>query len=126
MYVGKHQQSIRKRLGEHFVGINSVGRYRRGSKASKSIKAYYEELLPELEAASSKIPQDMKFPLDGLYFTCFPVSDPASFESFVRLGNFYYPWNRKDETGARENAAGSRSADYEYIYREKATRFIGG
>lgn len=115
-----------KRLGEHFIGENTLGRQRTGSKASASIKQYYKKLLPELQEQILKISEDMKYPLKGLYFTCTPISDPASFESFVRLENFHYPWNRRDEKIAAGRAESTKSTDYEYIYTRKATRFIGG
>lgn len=125
MYVGKHRTSIRQRLGQHFIGMNTRGRYRTGRSASASIKQYYLELLPELLEKKAQIPEDMRYPLDGLYFTCITVSDPDSFESFVRLDNFHYPWNRKDETAASEEAEGMQSADFEYMYKKKSVRFVG-
>lgn len=125
MYVGKHERSMRQRLGEHFIGLNSKGQRRRGSKASKSIKQYYKDL-PGLLKRSAEIPREWQFPLDGLFFTCIPLDDAAQFESMVRLGHFDYPWNRRDESGAREQAAGSQSSDFGYIYGQKAIRFVGG
>ncbi|MCO1335233.1 hypothetical protein MO867_12910 [Microbulbifer sp. OS29] len=125
MYVGKHQRSLRKRLGEHFIGINSEGRTRRGSKASKSIKNYYQSILPNLLAMSDKIPRELLFPLDGLFFTCMPLQEPGKFESLVRLSHFDYPWNRRDEGQARTQASNTESLDFGYIYREKAVQFIG-
>lgn len=125
MYVGKHESSLRKRLGEHFIGVNSAWRRRRGTKASRSIREYYRELLPKLESMRAKIPSAMQFPLDGLYFTCIPVSDPKHFESMVRLGHFDYPWNRRDESAARGEAEGQQSADFGYIYRQHAFQIIG-
>ncbi|MFC6978398.1 hypothetical protein [Microbulbifer taiwanensis] len=71
MYVGKHERSMRQRLGEHFIGVNSLGRHRRGSKASASIREFYRELLPELERQQARVPRAMRFPLDGLFL---PVS----------------------------------------------------
>lgn len=125
MYVGKHERSIQKRLGEHFIGINARGRRRTGGKASKSIKQYYLELLPELERMRARIPPELQFPLDGLYFTCIPVSDPKRFEAAVRLRHFDYPWNRRDEHSACAEAQGKQSADFQYIYREHAFRIVG-
>ncbi|MFC6632790.1 hypothetical protein [Microbulbifer taiwanensis] len=126
MYVGKHERSMRQRLGEHFIGVNSLGRHRRGSKASASIREFYRELLPELERQQARVPRAMRFPLDGLFFTCIPLEDAAQFESMVRLAHFDYPWNRRDEKDARDQAAGTESADFGYIYQQKAVRFIGG
>ncbi|AWF82508.1 hypothetical protein BTJ40_17760 [Microbulbifer sp. A4B17] len=125
MYVGKHRRSLRKRLGEHFIGTNSVGKNRRGSKASKSIKNYYNSYLPELEAMQSKIPMELRFPLDGLFFTCIPLREPDKFESMVRLSHFNYPWNRRDEGHARDQANDTESLDFGYTYRPKAVQFIG-
>ncbi|WP_250458773.1 hypothetical protein [Microbulbifer litoralis] len=125
MYVGKHEGSIRKRLGEHFIGVNARGEHRTGSKASKSIKSYYKELLPKLQSMQAKIPAELSFPLEGLYFTCIPLTEPKKFESMVRLGHFDYPWNRRDERAARESAEGTESLDFGYIYGQKAVRFIG-
>lgn len=126
MYVGKCMRSLRERLGQHFIGVNSLGRRRRGSKASQSIKEYYDELLPELKRQEARLPKAMRFPLDGLYFTCIPLEDAAQFESMIRMGHFEYPWNRRDEAEARDQAAGTESADFGYIYQQKAVRFIGG
>lgn len=121
MYVGKHERSMR----QHFIVVNSLGRHRRGSKASASIREYFKEILPELKRQEARLPKAMRFPLDGLFFTCIPLEDAAQFESMVRLGHFDYPWNRRDEAGARGLAAGTTSADFGYEYKQKATLFFG-
>ena len=102
MYSGKHEASIRKRLGEHFVGINSAGNFRSGTKANSYIRDYYRSL-DFLRAAS--VPAHLEWTRGGLFFTCLCTSDPAAIEAYYRLNYFEYSWNKKTELSAAERAA---------------------
>lgn len=102
MYSGKHEVSIRKRLGEHFVGINSAGNHRTGTKANSNIRNYYNSL-DFLRAA--KLPEELEWTRTGLFVTTLCTRDPAAIEAYYRLNQFDYPWNKRTELSAAKRAA---------------------
>lgn len=102
MYVGKHESSIRKRLGEHFIGVNSVGNFRSGTKANSNIREYYNSLD---FLKSSSMPPELEWTRAGLFFTYLCTQDPSAFEGFYRLNYFNYAWNKKSELSAAQKAS---------------------